>query len=351
MNFYFSTKNNDIRAIIYIDNCFMNISLEIVDYKPEYQPWFEKFNRDWIEKYFWMEPLDVEILQNPDKHIINEKGYIIMATLDKEMAGTVALKYTSQNVYELTKMAVDEKFRGQKIGEALAQAAIKKAKSLGANKIILYSSTKLKPALALYRKLGFVEVAVDGPYKRSDVKMELLLHKNIPSPFEIEIRKAIKADAKLLRDLSEQTFRETFAEHNTDEDMKLYTDQNFKIQRLNDELNEEQSSFFIAFHGDAVLGYAKIRVGHEPKELKGNAIEIERLYATKVNIGKGVGKKLIEKAFEEGKRKGLSTAWLGVWEHNTRAIAFYEKLGFKKFGAHTFMLGTDAQTDWLMKKD
>jgi ribosomal protein S18 acetylase RimI-like enzyme len=328
-----------------------NSTLEIIDYCPEHQPWFEKFNRDWIEKFFWMEPLDVEILQHPDEHIINKGGSIIFAMLDKEMAGTVALKYVASDVYEFTKMAVDEKFQGKKIGEALAWAAIERARTLKANKIILYSSTKLKPALALYRKLGFVEIPVDGPYKRSDIKMELLLQDENSNTSKIEIRRATKTDANILRDLGEQTFCETFAEHNTAEDMHLYTEKNFTLQKLNEELNDAQSSFFIAHKNNIPFGYAKIRIGHEPADLKGKAFEIERLYATKEQIGKGVGKKLIETAFEEGKRKGLGTVWLGVWENNIRAIAFYEKLGFKKFGAHTFMLGADAQTDWLMKKD
>ena len=78
-----------------------------------------------------------------------------------------------QTVYEFTKMAVDEKFQGLKIGRLLAETAIVKAKSMGASKIILYSHTSLTTAIGLYRKLGFVEVPVDGPYKRSDIKMEL----------------------------------------------------------------------------------------------------------------------------------------------------------------------------------
>ena len=152
-----------------------NVVLEMVEYRPEHQPWFEKLNREWIEHYFWMEPIDFEVLQHPDKHIINKGGTIFMASCDREIAGTVALKFVSPGIYEFTKMAVDKKFRGQKIGQALAEAAIEKAKKLGAHKIILYSNTILSPAIALYRKLGFVEVAVDGPYKRSDIKMELLL--------------------------------------------------------------------------------------------------------------------------------------------------------------------------------
>jgi len=152
-----------------------NSIIEIVQYRPEHQPWFEKFNRDWIEKYFWMEPLDFEILQNPDTNIINKGGEIFMAFYQKEMAGTVALKYIEPGVFEFTKMAVDEKFQGKKIGEMLAQVAIQHARQQKAHKIMLYSATKLKAAISLYRKLGFIEVPLDGPYKRSDIKMELSL--------------------------------------------------------------------------------------------------------------------------------------------------------------------------------
>ncbi|MFZ6013673.1 MAG: GNAT family N-acetyltransferase [Bacteroidota bacterium] len=165
-----------------LDNTFFkkDISLPdgvtLLDYQSEHQPWFEKFNRDWIEKYFWMEPVDFDVLQHPDRHIIEKGGAIIMAMCDHEIAGTVALKYVEAGVYEFTKMAVGEKFRGRKVGLALAEAAIEKARVLGAKKIILYSNTVLEPAVALYRKIGFHEVPVDGPYKRSNIKMELNLN-------------------------------------------------------------------------------------------------------------------------------------------------------------------------------
>lgn len=147
--------------------------IEIIAYQPHHQPWFEKFNRTWIEKFFWMEPIDVEVLQNPNLHILNKGGYIFMAQYHREMAGTVALKYVKAGVYEFTKMAVDEKFQGKKIGLALAEAAIEKARAQQATAIILYSNTQLKPAIQLYKKLGFNEVELDGVYKRSDIKMQL----------------------------------------------------------------------------------------------------------------------------------------------------------------------------------
>jgi len=147
--------------------------VEIIPYTSHYQPWFEKFNRAWIEKYFWMEPIDVDVLTRPEEHIVSHGGKILMALCNKIPVGTVALKKSSETVFEFTKMAVDEQHQGLKIGRALAEAALDIAKAAGATKVILYSHSSLKAALALYEKLGFIYVPVDGPYKRSDVKMEI----------------------------------------------------------------------------------------------------------------------------------------------------------------------------------
>lgn len=96
-----------------------------------------------------------------------------MASYQSEIVGTVALKLVTPGIYELTKMAVNEKYQGKKIGRALAEAAISRAKNSGGKKIILYSNTILLPAIALYNNLGFREIPVDGPYKRTNIKMEL----------------------------------------------------------------------------------------------------------------------------------------------------------------------------------
>jgi ribosomal protein S18 acetylase RimI-like enzyme len=149
-------------------------SVSIIDFTPIHQPDFERLNKHWIEKYFWMEPIDREVLSNPEEHILKQGGYIFMAQHENEMAGTVALKFVEPGVYEFTKMAVAEKFQGLKFGKRLAEAAIEKAKEKKAKKIILYSNTVLGSAINLYRKLGFMEVPLDGPYKRSDIKMELV---------------------------------------------------------------------------------------------------------------------------------------------------------------------------------
>ncbi len=154
--------------------------IRIVEYKPEHQPFFEKFNKAWIEKYFWLEEIDIYVLQNPEEAILNKGGAILMATYDNAMAGTVALKKVKDDVYEFTKMAVDEAYRRKGIAEALSYAALDKAKALGAKKVILYSQKGLVPAIALYRKIGFTEVSLgEDVYKRSDIKMEIDLKREL----------------------------------------------------------------------------------------------------------------------------------------------------------------------------
>ena len=148
-------------------------TVKIVRYQQLHQPAFERLNRSWIEKYFWMEPVDFDVLQRPEEYILGNGGEIFMAMIEEAIVGTVALKFVSDGIYEFTKMAVDEQFRGKQIGRKLANAAIQHARGVGANKIILYSNTILLPAIELYIKLGFREVPVDGPYKRSNIKMEL----------------------------------------------------------------------------------------------------------------------------------------------------------------------------------
>ena len=146
--------------------------IEIVDYSPAHQPYFEKFNRQWIEELFVMEPVDEFVLTNPDVAILNGGGAILMALYEGTVAGTVALRKVDESTYEFTKMAVDNHFRRRGIAEAISYASFKKAASLGATKVILYSNTKNAAAIKLYEKLGFDHVAVEpGVYERANVKM------------------------------------------------------------------------------------------------------------------------------------------------------------------------------------
>ncbi|NJO25410.1 MAG: GNAT family N-acetyltransferase [Bacteroidia bacterium] len=148
--------------------------ITILDYRPEHQPYFEKFNREWIEQMFTMEPVDEWVLTNPDKAILEPGGAILMAAYDGNMAGTVALRKVDDKTFEFTKMAVDKNFRMLGIAEAISYASFEKASSLGATRVILYSNTKNAGAIKLYGKIGFKHVPVEkGVYERANVKMEI----------------------------------------------------------------------------------------------------------------------------------------------------------------------------------
>lgn len=151
-------------------------TIKIIEYRPEHRPYFEKFNRHWIEKYFVMEPVDEFVLTNPEEALLKPGGAILMATCNGELAGTVALRKVDDKVFEFTKMAVDENFRRLGIAEALSLASFTKARELGAETVILYSNSILKPAIHLYEKIGFRHVPADHTeYQRSDVKMKIEL--------------------------------------------------------------------------------------------------------------------------------------------------------------------------------
>lgn len=150
--------------------------IEITDYEQKHQPQFERLNREWIERYFHMEDVDLFVLQHPEQAILAKGGAILMALYDGEIAGTVALRKLGDEVYEFTKMAVDTAYRRRGIAEKLSLAAFEKARALGASKVILYSNTMLEGAILMYRKLGFREVPIENSmYQRSDIKMEILI--------------------------------------------------------------------------------------------------------------------------------------------------------------------------------
>lgn len=167
----------------------------------------------------------------------------------------------------------------------------------------------------------------------------------------LTIRKATKDDAVLVADLSRQTFYDTFAADNRKEDMDLFLTKQFTKGRLMLEVGAPENTFLLAYYGKEIAGYVKLRESKQPKSLgTKNALEIARLYAVASMIGKGVGKTLMQASIDMAKERGREVIWLGVWERNLRAIAFYQKWGFEKFDEWDFLLGNDVQRDWLMKK-
>ncbi|MGI8636394.1 MAG: GNAT family N-acetyltransferase [Segetibacter sp.] len=148
--------------------------MEIIDFDNSLVTDFRALNKAWLQKYFTVEPIDEAIFANPEKYIIDKGGYIFFVKIDDAIAGTFALMKIEEGVFELSKMAVAEAFQGKKIGNKMMEFCMKKAKELNADKVILYSNTRLKPAIHLYRKHGFKEVPLGTvEYKRANIKMEI----------------------------------------------------------------------------------------------------------------------------------------------------------------------------------
>lgn len=166
----------------------------------------------------------------------------------------------------------------------------------------------------------------------------------------ILLRKVTVNDIDQLQKIGRQTFFETFAESNSEENMKEYLDNGFSAEKLHSELTNTNSEFYFALEEDTVIGYLKLNFGESQTELKDDkALEIERIYVLKEFHGKKVGQLLYDKAILIATETKADYVWLGVWEENPRAIAFYKKNGFVEFDKHIFRLGNDEQTDIMMK--
>ncbi|MGL5113678.1 MAG: GNAT family N-acetyltransferase [Flavobacterium sp.] len=153
-----------------------------------------------------------------------------------------------------------------------------------------------------------------------------------------------------LQKIGKQTFRETFSDYNSDENICQYLEVGFALEKLTEELRNKDAEFYFATHEHEIIGYLKVNFGDAQTELKeNNALEIERIYVVNTFHGKGVGQLLYDKAITIAKEKGVEYIWLGVWEENARAIRFYTKNGFVPFDKHIFKLGDDEQTDIMMK--
>ncbi len=151
-------------------------NFRIVDFLPEYGLAVKQLNLDWIEAFFWVEPIDFKVLSNPKEEIIDKGGFVFCLIYQNEVLGTASLLKKTENVFELTKMAVSPTAQGMGLGSLLMEHCIAAAKKKNMDKLILFSNTKLTAAISLYRKFGFVEVALEpGIYTRSDIKMEKTL--------------------------------------------------------------------------------------------------------------------------------------------------------------------------------
>jgi len=167
-----------------------------------------------------------------------------------------------------------------------------------------------------------------------------------------QIRHASAADAATLAALAERTFRDTFTEVNTPENMAAHAAASYGIDKQRAEIESDRIRTLLVELDGVVAGYAQLRNGHHPDCVSAeNAIELWRFYIDRSGIGRGLAQRLMQAVVVEAAEWNGRALWLGVWEHNPRAIAFYRKCGFVEVGAHVFRLGDDAQTDLIMQRE
>lgn len=165
------------------------------------------------------------------------------------------------------------------------------------------------------------------------------------------IRLATLADAPRLRELSEITFRDTYTAYNTPENMEGHVAKHFSLQQIETELQDSTNQYVVCENKRELIAFVKLVKNHSTQGLtEEKVVEIERIYVLKAFHGQQLGRKLIDFCTVWAKNQDFEVIWLGVWEHNPNAIKFYEKMGYVRFGEHTFILGNDVQRDYVMKR-
>ncbi|MGG3564031.1 GNAT family N-acetyltransferase [Neobacillus rhizosphaerae] len=167
----------------------------------------------------------------------------------------------------------------------------------------------------------------------------------------IIIKKCTIEDLHTLQEISYETFNDTFKHQNSPENMNAYLEKAFNLKQVEKELSIISSEFFFVYFNNEIAGYLKVNTNDAQSEEMGDeSLEIERIYIKTQFQKHGLGKYLLNKAVEMAMERNKKKIWLGVWEKNENAIAFYKKMGFVQTGAHSFYMGDEEQTDFIMTK-
>jgi putative acetyltransferase len=341
--------------------------VEIIPFESRYKSDFKRLNIAWISHYFVVEPHDEEQLDQPERFIIEPGGTILLARIEDQIVGTVAMVPEGDQQYELAKMAVDDTFKGYQIGKKLGQAALDWARAQGANHVFLLSNRRLTPALNLYRRLGFVETPLGTTeYNRADIRMDVDL---LPEP---QIVRVAPSQVKELVALARQTFIDAFAHLNDPADFDAYVNNSFTEAKFAEELARPDSAFYFVYapnihdvemSDSAPIGYYKINYNTTPLDSEGAVLdidmtpyegipmaELQRIYLHKDWHGKGIAQPMMAHAEQAARASGAQFFWLGVWDANAQSRRYYAKCGFEPIGYHTFQLGNESQIDILLWK-
>ncbi len=168
----------------------------------------------------------------------------------------------------------------------------------------------------------------------------------------LTLKKCDLTDVELLTNISRRTFIDAFEKDNNAQDFKTYLDAAFNKKQIVEELLNPDSEFYFVYNDEDMVGYFKINQNEAQAEPFGNdALELSRIYVLKEYQGQQLGKHILERIVEKARQMHKAWLWLGVWQRNVNAVRFYERHGFSKFDTHSFYIGNDRQTDWLMRLD
>lgn len=165
------------------------------------------------------------------------------------------------------------------------------------------------------------------------------------------LKKCTLEDSHELQKIGYETFNETFKYQNSPENMEAYLEKAFNLEQVEKELSNTSSHFFFVYVNNEIAGYLKVNIDDAQSEEMGNeSLEIERIYIRNNFQKHGLGKYLYNKAIDIAMEYKKKKVWLGVWEKNENALAFYKKMGFVQTGAHSFYMGDEEQVDFIMVK-
>jgi len=172
-----------------------------------------------------------------------------------------------------------------------------------------------------------------------------------PGQPAVTLRRCSPTDLETLRAFALETYDDTFRSMNRPEVMDAYLAEAFHPERVAAELANPASEFWFLFVGEELAGYLKVNDAPAQSDLNDSrSLEVERIYVRRAHKGRGLGRTLIQHAESLARGRGKSTLWLGVWEKNLDAIAFYERLGFRQTGRHGYRMGDEVQSDLIMSR-
>lgn len=287
-----------------------------------------------------------EGLQEFVQHYNPQKDCVWLCELDGKLVGSLFLVNRGEAA-QLRYFLLSSECRGMGLGNQLICEFMKCLNDRGYRSCYLLTVKGLSEAAHLYLKYGFqvVEEVASEAFGMQLVEQRYELHLPIISPASL-------SDATSLRNLMEQTFIDTYAVFNTPENMQKQIAERFGLVQVQQELQDANVQYLLVKQNERLIGFTKLVKDHSAKGLEGQkVVEIERIYVARTHHGKKLGAKLMQACLNWSKEEGFTTVWLGVWEHNQKALAFYQKMGFQRFGEHVFVLGTEVQNDFLMKKE